>query len=285
MDAGIQPGKDFHLRSLNMVGSTGSPLSPEGFQWTYDNVKRDLWLASLSGGTDLCTAFVGGCPLLPVRTGEIQCRALGAAVQAFDETGEAVQDTVGELVITEPMPSMPLYLWGDADGSRYKKSYFDWFPSIWRHGDWIKVTRRGSCVIYGRSDSTINRGGIRIGTSEIYHVVEGIPDVIDSLAVDIERDDQSLILLFVVLKPSAALDETLTEAIRTRIRRDCSPRHTPDAVIQAPDLPRTLNGKKVEIPVKKVLMGESLEHVVNKGALSNPQSLQFFIQLQKKWGS
>lgn len=282
MDAGIQPGRDFDLHSLKTVGSTGSPLSPEGFQWIYDKVKKDLWLVSASGGTDLCSALVGGCPLLPVRAGEIQCRTLGAAVKAFDEAGVVVRDTVGELVVTEPMPSMPLYLWGDSDGTRYLESYFNMFPGVWRHGDWIKVTETGSCVIYGRSDSTINRGGVRIGTSEIYSVVERIPEIVDSLAVDIQQNGRSLILLFVVLRASTVLDEPLLKTIKVRIRRHCSPRHSPDKVISAPDIPRTLNGKKVEVPIKRLLMGEPQERVINKGALANPESIQFFVQLQEK---
>lgn len=282
MDAGIEPGRDHGLQALKMVGSTGSPLSAEGFRWIYDRVKRDVWLSSLSGGTDLCTAFVGGCPLLPVHVGEIQCRALGAAIEAFDEAGVAVKDTVGELVITQPMPSMPLYLWGDVDGRRYEESYFDMYPGIWRHGDWIKITQRGSCIIYGRSDSTINRGGVRIGTSELYSAVESIPEVADSLAIDVRRGERARIWLFVVLKPPAVLDGALIDAIKRRIRRDCSPRHVPDHVEAVPDIPRTLNGKKVEVPVKRILMGEPPERVVNKGALSNPEALDTFIQLHAR---
>ncbi|SFI59266.1 acetoacetate--CoA ligase [Thermoflavimicrobium dichotomicum] len=284
MDAEIHPGRNFDLSHLKSIGSTGSPLSPEGFQWVYDHVKEDLWLVSTSGGTDLCSAFVGGCPLLPVRAGEIQCRALGAAVEAFDDKGKSVTDTVGELVVRKPMPSMPLFLWNDIHGSRYQESYFDMYPGVWRHGDWIKITRDGGCVIYGRSDSTINRGGVRIGTSEIYRAVESIPDIVDSLVIDVQRKkSESEMLLFVVLKNGKTLDEERKKEIKQRIRSNCSPRHIPNDIYEVPDIPRTLNGKKLEVPVKKILQGEPLETVVNKGALSNPDSLQFFVKLQEKY--
>src|SRR5918999_565249 len=255
MKAGARPGRDHDLARLRSLGSTGSPLPVEGFDWVYEQVKRDLWLFSTSGGTDLCTAFVGGCPLLPVRAGELQARCLGAAVQAFDENGQAVVGEVGELVITEPMPSMPLFFWNDPDGSRYRESYFDTYPGVWRHGDWIKLTPQGGAVIYGRSDSTINRGGVRMGTSEIYSAVEGVPDVLDSLVVDVD----SLMPLFVVLREGTELDERLEGEIRGRIREHCSPRHVPDRILRVPEVPRTLSGKKLEVPVKKILMGASAE--------------------------
>jgi acetoacetyl-CoA synthetase len=280
MNAGVEPGRDHDLSRLESIGSTGSPLTTDGFAWIYERVKSDLWLASVSGGTDLCTAFVGGCPLLPVYTGELQCRCLGAKVEAFSEEGESLMDEVGELVITEPMPSMPIYFWNDPDGERYRESYFDMFEGIWRHGDWIKVTGRGSCVIYGRSDSTINRQGIRMGTSEIYRVVEGLPEVADSLVVDTEAlGGKSYMPLFVVLNEGEELDDELRKKIKARIREDISPRHVPDDIFAVEDIPRTLSGKKMEVPVKKVLMGAPPEKSLNPGSTSNPEAMDFFIEL------
>ena len=271
MKAGVQPQR---LPKLRSVGSTGSPLPVEGFEWVYEQL-GDVWLFSTSGGTDLCTAFVGGCPVLPVHAGELQARCLGAAVEAFDESGRSVTDQVGELVITQPMPSMPLFFWNDPDGRRYRESYFDTYPGIWRHGDWIKVTSRGTAVIYGRSDSTINRGGVRMGTSEIYSAVEGVPDVVDSLVVDI---DESM-PLFVVLREGAELDEELEREIRRRIREHCSPRHVPDRIMQVREVPRTLSGKKLEVPVKKILMGASPESAASRDSLANPAALDPFVEL------
>ena len=278
-DTGISPGRDFDLGNLRSVGSTGSPLPPEGFAWVYEDVKSDVWLFSTSGGTDLCTAFVGGCPVLPVRTGELQCRALGASVQAFDEEGLPLVDEVGELVITEPMPSMPLYLWGDENGEKYRESYFDMYPGVWRHGDWIKITPRGSAVIYGRSDSTINRGGVRMGTAEIYRAVEAIPEVTDSLVVDVERDTgNSFMPLFVVLQEDTDLSEDLQKKIKQSIKENCSPRHVPDEVQAVPQVPRTLNGKKLEVPVKKILMGTPVDEAASRDSLANPEALDFFVE-------
>lgn len=283
MKAGIDPGRQCDLDALKCVGSTGSPLSPEGFQWLYDHVKRDLWVASVSGGTDLCTAFVGGCPLLPVHAGEIQCRCLGADVQAFDEEGRPVVDQVGELVITQPMPSMPLFFWNDPDGKRYRESYFAMFPGVWRHGDWIKITARGSVVIYGRSDSTINRHGVRMGTSEIYRVVEDIPEVLDSLVVDLELPGRGAYMpLFVVLREGVELDDELRDRIKRRIRESLSPRHVPDDIVAIPEVPRTLNGKKLEVPIKKILMGVPREKAVNPDSMSNPGALGFFEQFAQQ---
>jgi acetoacetyl-CoA synthetase len=283
MKAEIEPATAFDLRALSGMGSTGSPLPPEGFQWAYEHIKRDLWLVSLSGGTDLCTAFIGGCPLLPVYAGELQCRSLGANVQAFDEAGEPVIGEVGELVITDPMPSMPLFFWNDPDGTRYRESYFEMFPGVWRHGDWIKITPRDTCVIYGRSDATINRMGVRMGTSEFYRVVEAIPEVLDSLVIDLEGlHEHAYMPLFVVLRPGAELDEALTTEIKRRIRAALSPRHVPDDIFAVPAVPRTLSGKKLEVPIKRLFMGVPIERAANPGAMSNPQVLAYFIALAER---
>ena len=284
MDAGIEPGRDFDLSALKSVGSTGSPLPPEGFEWVYEHVKEDLWLFSTSGGTDLCTAFVGGCPLLPVRVGELQCRSLGARVEAFDEEGNSLVDEVGELVITEPMPSMPLYLWGDENGERFRDSYFDVYPGVWRHGDWIKIKPDGSAVIYGRSDAVINRGGVRMGTAEIYRAVDKVGEVQDSLVIDTQKDGEDYMPLFVVLKEGVQLDDDLVRKIKKSIRETTSPRHVPDEVLTIPEVPRTLNGKKVEVPVKKILSGTPPEEAVSKDSLTNPDSLNFFVEQAEKMG-
>jgi acetoacetyl-CoA synthetase len=275
MKAGVSPGTEHDLSRMRSLGSTGSPLPVEGFEWVYEHVARDLWLFSTSGGTDLCTAFVGGCPLLPVRAGELQARCLGAAVQAFDEEGRPLVGEVGELVITEPMPSMPLFFWNDPDGTRYRESYFDTYPGVWRHGDWIKITPHGGAVIYGRSDSTINRGGVRMGTSEIYSAVEGVPEVLDSLVIDVD----SMMPLFVVLREGAELDERLEGEIKGRIREHCSPRHVPDRILRVPEVPRTLSGKKLEVPVKKILMGTPPETAASRDSLANPDALDHFVRL------
>src|SRR5919201_3806906 len=256
MKAGIEPARTHGLEHVHGVGSTGSPLSPEGFRWVYDEVKPDVWLYSTSGGTDVCTAFVGGCPTLPVYLGELQCRTLGAAVRAFDPAANELVGEVGELVITEPMPSMPLFFWNDPDGERYRASYFDMYPGVWRHGDWIKITPRGGAVIYGRSDSTINRQGVRMGTSEIYSAVEAVPAVLDSLVIDVQRAGGGAWMpLFVVLREGTRLDDELRSGIARRVREHCSPRHVPDEILQIEDVPRTLCGKKLEGQVKKILMG------------------------------
>ncbi len=283
MKAGIEPGRDFDLSGLKGVGSTGSPLPPEGFGWVYEHVKEDLWLYSTSGGTDLCTAFVGGVPLLPVRTGELQARALGAAVRAFDDEGKPVVDEVGELVITEPMPSMPVYLWNDPQDERYRESYFDVYPRVWRHGDWIRIKPHGGAVIYGRSDSTINRGGVRMGTAEIYSAVEGVDEVAESLVVDIAKPGgESFMPLFVVLKEEAELDEDLKSRIKRSIRERTSPRHVPNEIFAVPEIPKTLNGKKLEVPVKKILSGTPPDQAASRDSLSNPESLDRFAELAEK---
>jgi acetoacetyl-CoA synthetase len=244
----LKPGSAHDLGSLRCIGSTGSPLPVEGFAWVYEAVGTDVWLDSLSGGTDVVTAFVGGCPTLPVRAGELQCRSLGAPVEAFDEAGRMVPvGQTGELVLTAPMPSMPVAFWNDPDGRRYRESYFETFPGVWRHGDWIRLTSSGGAVIEGRSDSTLNRGGVRFGTSELYGVVDAIPEIADSLVIGMEGEEGSYWMpLFVALRPGAVLDDALRVRIAAAIRTALSPRHVPDEIIVAPAVPRTLTGKKME---------------------------------------
>jgi len=267
-----------------VVWSTGSPLPSEGFGWVYDEVKRDLWLASVSGGTDVVSAFVVGCPLLPVHAGELQCRALGASVDAFDERGQSLVDETGELVITQPMPSMPVFLWNDdRDFSRYRASYFDMYPGIWRHGDWIKLTSRGSAVIQGRSDSTLNRLGIRIGTSEVYSAVESLAEVRDSLILGLELPKGGYYMpLFVVLAEGVELSDALKGKINTTIRTQCSPRHVPDEIVGVPAIPRTLSDKKMEVPVKKLFMGVPVEKAANVGATRSPAAVEYFAELARR---
>lgn len=280
MKDGVEPATGRDLSRLGAVGSTGSPLSPEGFDWIYEQLGDDTWLFSTSGGTDLCTAFVGGTPLLPVYRGELQARALGAAVEAWDENGNSVIDEVGELVVTEPMPSMPVYFWGDPDGSRYRASYFEQYPGVWRHGDWIEITSRGTAVIYGRSDSTINRSGIRMGTSEIYRAVLGIDTIVDALVVDIPRPGtEGWMPLFVVLRDDTELDDDLRREIARRVREHCSPRHVPDEVFTIAEVPRTLSGKVLEVPVKRILMGTPAEKAASRDSLANPAALDYFTEL------
>jgi len=283
MKAGLEPGTTYDLSKLRAIGSTGSPLPPEGFGWVYEHVKRDIWLASISGGTDVCSAFVGGSVLLPVYAGELQCRALGAKVEAFDEQGHPVINEVGELVLTEPLPSMPLYFWNDPGNTRYQESYFDVYPGVWRHGDWIKITPRGSAIIYGRSDSTINRQGIRMGSSEIYRVVEALPEVLDSLIVGVELPGGKYYLpLFVVLREGVELDDALKAKIKQQLRTNVSPHHVPDEIIAIEEVPRTLSGKKLEVPVKKLLMGMPIEKAISMDALNNPQAMEYFIEFAQK---
>jgi acetoacetyl-CoA synthetase len=277
--AGLEPRAGRDLSRLDSVGSTGSPLAPEGFDWVRDNLGEDVWLFSTSGGTDACTAFVGGVPTLPVYRGELQARALGTKVEAWSEDGRPLVDEVGELVITEPMPSMPLYLWGDDDGSRYRESYFSTFPGVWRHGDWIEITARGTAIITGRSDATINRGGVRMGTSELYRSVLALAEVADALVVDVSHGDELRMSLFVVLRDGEELDEALAAEIRRRIREDCSPRHVPDEIVVAPEIPRTLSGKILEVPVKRLLSGASAGEVASRDSLANPAALDWFTRL------
>jgi acetoacetyl-CoA synthetase len=280
MKDGVEPGAGRDLSRLGAVGSTGSPLSPEGFDWVYEHLGADTWLFSTSGGTDVCTAFVGGVSLLPVYRGELQGRALGAAVEAWDEAGNAVVDEVGELVVTAPMPSMPVYFWGDEDGSRYAEAYFERYPGAWRHGDWIEITSRGTAIIYGRSDSTINRSGIRMGTSEIYRAVLSIDAIVDALVVDIPRPGtEGWMPLFVVLREGAVLDDELPREIARRVRERCSPRHVPDQVFQIAEVPRTLSGKVLEVPVKRILMGTPAEKAASRDSLANPAALDYFTEM------
>jgi acetoacetyl-CoA synthetase len=240
----------------------------------------------MSGGTDVVSAFVGGVPTLPVYEGELQARSLGAAIQAWDEEGRSVIDQVGELVLTEPLPSMPVCFWGDPEGERYRDSYFSVYPGIWRHGDWIEITSRGTAIITGRSDSTINRGGIRMGTAEIYSAVLALDEVRDALVVDIPREgEESWLPLFVVLEEGATLDDTLVKAIRTRVREDCSPRHVPSDVIQIDEVPRTLSGKALEVPVKRILMGAPPEKAASRDSLANPEALDWFVELANQRAS
>jgi acetoacetyl-CoA synthetase len=284
MKAGVSPREGRSLEVLGAVGSTGSPLSPEGFKWVYDSLGAGTWLFSTSGGTDVCTAFVGGVPTLPVYLGELQARALGCAVEAWDVDGRPLVGEVGELVITKPMPSMPIYFWGDETGERLRASYFDMYPGVWRHGDWIMLTERGTAVIYGRSDSTINRGGIRMGTSEIYRAVLAVDDVLDALVVDVPGRpgfEDGWMPLFVVLREGVSLDSALEASIVRRIRADCSPRHVPSEIRQIAEVPRTLSGKVLEVPVKRILMGTPPEEAASRESLANPEALEYFVALSK----
>jgi acetoacetyl-CoA synthetase len=283
MKGEVKPSEGRDLSALRAVGSTGSPLSPEGFQWVYDEVGRDTWLFSTSGGTDVCSAFVGGVPTLPVYEGELQARSLGAKVEAFDEDGNAVIDEVGELVLTAPLPSMPVSFWNDEDGERLREAYFDMYPGIWRHGDWIRITPRGTAVIYGRSDSTINRGGVRMGTAEIYRAVLAVDDIADALVVDVPREgSENWMPLFVVLKEGAELNDDLVAEIRKRVREDCSPRHVPNDVFAVDEVPRTLSGKLLEVPVKRILSGTDPEKAASRDSLANPEALDWFVELAQK---
>jgi acetoacetyl-CoA synthetase len=285
MKAGVEPAREVDLSALHSIGSTGSPLPPDGFDWLYRHVAPDVLVGSTSGGTDVCTSFVTSCPLLGVYPGEIQCRALGAKVESFDEHGRSVVGRVGELVITEPLPSMPLYFWSDPDGERYRDSYFSTWPGVWRHGDWLEITERGTCIISGRSDSTLNRGGVRMGTAEFYRVVEGLDEVVDSLVVDAsDPGGEGRLLLFVVLRPGVELDDGLRDRIRAAVRADLSPRHVPDRIDAIAEVPRTLSGKKLEVPVKRVLAGVPLEQAVSEGALANPDAIRQVVALARDPG-
>jgi acetoacetyl-CoA synthetase len=273
--AGLEPGREVDLSRLRSIGSTGAPLPAEGFRYVYEAIGSDLQLASVSGGTDVCTAFVGASPLVPVWEGEISCRHLGCRVEAFDPNGKSLIGEQGELVITAPMPSMPTGFWNDADGSRYRAAYFADYPDVWRHGDWITITERGSCVITGRSDATLNRGGVRIGTAEFYAIVEGFPEVADSLVVHLEDGDR--LILFLAMQPGMELDDALRSRLISDLRSSLSPRHAPDEIVAVPSIPRTLSGKKLEVPVKRILIGTPPDHAASRDSLSDPTSLDAFV--------
>jgi len=283
--AGLVPRELVDLSRLRALGSTGAPLPPEGFRWVYEAVSETLQLQSISGGTDVCTGFVGSSPLLPVWEGEISGRNLGAKVEAFDPAGKPVDaGEVGELVITAPMPSMPVGFWNDPDGARYREAYFDVFPGVWRHGDWITFTPYGSCVISGRSDATLNRGGVRLGTAEFYSVVESMDEVLDSVVVHLEDAEggPGELLLFVVLADGLSLDDAIRARIARELRTNLSPRHVPDEIFQVRSVPRTLSAKKLEVPVKRILTGTPLESAAAPGALANPESLDAFAELAQQ---
>lgn len=283
MKDGLIPKEFTKLDSLRSINATGSPLPEDAYEWVYASVKTDLWLASISGGTDIASGFVACAPSLPVVAGEIQCRELGVAAYAFNEAGQSIVNEVGELVITKPMPSMPVFFWNDKDNQRYLESYFEVFPGLWRHGDWIRFSSRGSSVIYGRSDSTINRFGIRMGTAEIYRVVEALPEIRDSLVVDLEfLGRPSSMPLFVVLHDGKTLDEELRSRIVSEIRTKASPRHVPDKIYQIQEVPRTLTGKKMEVPVRRLLLGALAQKVAHPDAMVNPASFDFFVRLAKE---
>lgn len=283
--AGIRPGDQFDLTAIRAIGSTGAPLSPEAFRWIYESVSPHAMLSPISGGTDVCSAFVGGSPMTPVWEGEIPTRYLGAAVEAYDEARRSVVGEQGELVLTQPMPSMPVGFWGDTDGSRYREAYFDVYPGVWRHGDWVLLTERGSCVISGRSDATLNRGGVRVGTAEIYRVTEAIEGVVDSLVVHLEApsaDDPGTLVLFVALTDGTELDDDVARRIRTGLRTGLSPRHVPDEIHQVMTIPTTLSGKKLELPVKKILLGADPTAVASRDALKDPTALDVIVAIAVK---
>jgi acetoacetyl-CoA synthetase len=287
MKAGVTLSDAGDLSSMRTLGSTGSPLPEDVQRWGSAQLaaagRPDVWWNNISGGTDFCGAFLAGHRELPPAPGRLQCRALGCAVQAWDEAGREVIDQVGELVCTEPLPSMPLGFWNDPGNARYLSSYFDVYPGVWRHGDWLRVLPDGSCIIYGRSDATINRHGLRMGTSELYSAVEALPEVLDSMVVDLEYlGRESYMPLFVVLRPGLALDDAMKAKLSGAIRTALSPRFVPDEIVQVPEIPRTLSGKKQELPIKKLLLGQPLEKVVNRDAMANPQCLEWYVDFARR---
>jgi acetoacetyl-CoA synthetase len=277
---GLSPASQADLGQLRAIGSTGAPLPAEGFAWVYEAFDPSVHLQSVSGGTDVCTAFVGASPLVPVWEGEISCRHLGCAVEAYSPDGVPLTGSQGELVLTAPMPSMPVSFWNDPDGARYRAAYFEEFPGAWRHGDWITITDRGSCVISGRSDATLNRGGVRIGTAEFYAVVEGLPEVADSVVIHLEEADE--LLLFVALRAGVELTDELRARIKAELREALSPRHVPDRIQAVPSIPRTLSGKKLEVPIKRILTGTPPDVAASRGSLANPESLDPFVALASR---
>jgi acetoacetyl-CoA synthetase len=287
MKAGIDLAQCGDLSRLRTLGTTGSPLSEDTQRWGSAQFARignpEIWWCNISGGTDFAGAFIGGNRELPVVPGEMQCRILGCAVEAWNDKGEPVVDEVGELVCTQPLPSMPLYFVGDKDNQRYLASYFDTYPGVWRHGDWLKVTRSGSCIIYGRSDATINRHGLRMGTSELYSAIEALPEVLDSMVVDLEYlGRESYMPLFVVLRPGQALDEAMKAKLNHAIKTALSPRFVPNEIFAVPEIPRTLSGKKQELPIKKLLLGQPLDKVVNRDAMANPGCLDWYVHFARR---
>jgi acetoacetyl-CoA synthetase len=277
MQHGVVPKDRYDLSALEGIFCVGSPASPEHFLWFYENVKADLWLTSQSGGTDIASSFVGGCPLLPVYAGEIQTRFLGADVHAYDDDGNAVIDQLGELVVRQPLPSMPLYLWDDAGNKRYMESYFDMYPGIWRHGDYLMINARGGCYIRGRSDSTLNRHGVRIGTSEIYRTLEAIDEITDSLIVNLDLPGGAFFMpLFVMLADGCSLNAALEDRFRATLRA-YSPRHVPDRIYAVDAIPYTLTGKKMEVPVRKILMGVPADQAATRDAMAAPEALDYFV--------
>ncbi|MFE2449275.1 acetoacetate--CoA ligase [Streptomyces sp. NPDC059426] len=281
--ADVHPGRDFDLSRIKCVATTGSPLPPDGFRWIHDEVAEDMWIASVSGGTDVCSCFAGAVPTLPVYIGELQAPGLGTDLQAWDPQGRPVVDEVGELIVARPMPSMPVRFWNDPDGSRYRDSYFEMFPGAWRHGDWITLTSRGTVVIHGRSDSTLNRQGVRMGSADIYEAVERLPEIRESLVIGVEQPDGGYWMpLFVHLAPGATLDEELLSRIKTTIRTQLSPRHVPDEIIEVPGVPHTLTGKRIEVPVKRLLQGTSLDKAVNPGSVDDVELLRYYERLAEE---
>ncbi|KOU62666.1 acetoacetyl-CoA synthetase [Streptomyces sp. WM4235] len=280
--AEVHPSRDFDLSSVKAVATTGSPLPPDGFRWLHDEVAEDLWIVSVSGGTDVCSCFAGGVATLPVYIGELQAPGLGTDLQAWDPAGKPVIGEVGELVVTNPMPSMPIHFWNDPDGSRYRESYFEMFPGAWRHGDWITLTDRGSVIIHGRSDSTLNRQGVRMGSADIYEAVERLPEIKESLVIGLEEPNGGYWMpLFVHLAPGATLDDDLRDRIKATIRAELSPRHVPDEIIEVPAVPHTLTGKRIEVPVKRLLQGTPLAKAVNLGSVDRPELLDFYAELAR----
>ena len=275
---GVVPKERYGLKNLRAIMPAGSPVSPDCTAWFYLNVKPDLWIATGSGGTDICSGLVGGVPTLPVYAGEMQGRQLGASVYCFNDDGEAVVDEVGELVVTRPIPSMPLFFWGDEDGARYREAYFDVFPGVWRHGDLFRLNARGGCFVLGRSDATLNRHGVRIGTAEIYRTLDRLPEIADSLIVNLDLPGGGFFMpLFVKLRDGHALDDALRARIAAALREDYTPRHVPDRIFAVAEIPYTLTGKRMEVPVRRILMGAAPEAVLNRNAVANPHGLDDFV--------
>ncbi|MFI9065838.1 acetoacetate--CoA ligase [Streptomyces sp. NPDC053429] len=280
--AEVHPSRDYDLSAVKCVATTGSPLPPDGFRWLHDEVAEDLWIASVSGGTDVCSCFAGAVATLPVHIGELQAPSLGTDLQSWDPSGKPLIGEVGELIVTNPMPSMPIRFWNDPDGSRYRESYFEMFPGVWRHGDWITITDRGSVVIHGRSDSTLNRQGVRMGSADIYEAVERLPEIKESLVIGLEEPNGGYWMpLFVHLAPGATLDDGLRARIKATIREELSPRHVPDEIIEVPAVPHTLTGKRIEVPVKRLLQGTPMDKAVNIGSVDRPELLAFYEELAR----